>query len=106
MLKLTTEKPLLYNDSNQGYARYRIDFEDVNPKEKYVLGWVSPRYPKCEVREHLDRIENWQDGWVREIYQENVGITQPFTVRLYLKGLKPDEVTLLEESNYLGMQSA
>jgi hypothetical protein len=102
MLQLSTEKPLIYQDDNRGYARYRVEFSDLDRNQHYVLGWVSPRYPKCEAQEHLDRIKDWHKGWVREIYQENVSVTQAFIVRLYRKGLK-DDMELLEEQNYLGM---
>lgn len=102
MLKLSVEAPLVYHDNGTGYARYRIDFENINLLDKYVLGWISPRYSKLESFEYLDRMLDWDKGWVREIYQTNVSITLAFKVRLYRRGLKND-MELLEEQNYLGM---
>lgn len=100
MLKLSTEKPILYNDKSNGWARYRIDFEDIDLKHDYALGWISPKYPTVEFVDHLDRIKDWRLGWVREILQEDTREIQRFRVRLYRKGLKDEDLFLLEERKF------
>lgn len=107
MLKLSVEKPLLVSEGDEsfGWARYRIDFEDFNPHERYVLGWISPAYPKIEFQERLYDIDGWQEGMVREIKQGNVRMVQKFTVRLYREGLingnfKEPHLILIEEKSY------
>lgn len=110
MLKLSIEKPHKVSDyGNHGYARYRIDFEDL-VDDWYVLGWVLPMPSsrtgyEMEAREFLFNIDGWRDwGIVKEVYQDDLFVVQRFKVRLYRAGLVPDneepEVTLLEEREF------
>lgn len=105
MLKLSLGSPTVGEDNIAGYARYRLDFENYNPLEKYALGWVSPRYPTCEAIEYLDRIKGWWTGWNREIFQEDVYEVIGFKVRLYKIGLK-GELGLIEEKQFRELQAA
>lgn len=103
MLKLSLGLPTVLPDGIAGYARYRIDFENVDPNDRYALGWVSPRYPDCEVIDYLERIKGWWTGWNREIWQEDIHAVIPFKVRLYRVGLK-DDLGLLEEQEYESLE--
>ena len=107
MLKLSIEKAILVSErdySDFGWARYRIDFENTIPHERYVLGWISPLYPTVEFHDRLYDMKDWGKGFVREILQEDVNDVQAFKVRLYLEGIKFNEkdppLTLLEEKVY------
>ena len=104
MLKLSIEKPLKYTDGRKGYARYRIDFENLNPNEKYVLGWTSPKFPNYEARQFLYNCSGWENGIVYEVYQDSVDDFQNFRVQLYRAGLIEEnnepEVELLEEATF------
>src|SRR5258706_4252188 len=108
MLKLSLENRLKQSErGSHGYARYRIDFEDLKD-EYYVLGWVIPWTPKMghelEVREFLYNTEGWKEGVVKEIYQDDLFLIQRFKVRLYRAGLIPEneepDVILLEEKEF------
>lgn len=92
-------------DGIAGYARYRIDFDDMDTNDRYVLGWVSPRYPECEVYENLEKIKGWWTGWNREVWQEDVYAIQAFRVNLYRVGLK-EELGLLDSAEYGDLQPA
>lgn len=107
MLKLSIEKPTKTTDTGRGWARYRIDFEDLTG-DFYVLGWVIPWTTKTgheiEVREFLYAMGGWRQGIVKEIPQDDLFEIQRFKVRLYRAGLIPEneepEVTLLEEQQF------
>jgi hypothetical protein len=92
-------------DEIAGYARYRIDFEDMDLDDKYALGWASPRYPECEAYENLEKIKGWWTGWNREIWQEDIHEVVPFKVSLYRIGLK-GELGLLDSAEYEDLQPA
>ena len=98
-LKLSIGDPTTAEGGMIGYARYRLDFEDVNIQDKYAMGWISPQYPMCEAIEYLERIKGWWTGWNREVRQEDTRIIIPFKVRLYLIGLR-EELGLLDEQTY------
>lgn len=109
MLKLSIENPIKISDyGSHGWARYRIDFENLKDKEYYVLGWVLPmlnhRGHEMESREFLFAMDGWKQGLVKEVFQDDLWLVQRFKVRLYRAGLIPEndepEVTLLEEQEY------
>lgn len=104
-LKLKIGSPTASEDGIAGWARYRIDFEDMDLADKYILGWISPRYPEIEVYEVLERIKGWWTGWNREVWQEDVYEIQPFIVKLYRVGLQED-LGLLDEQHYEDLQPA
>ena len=106
MLRLSNPRGTTAGDGRSGYARYRIDFENIDLNDKFVLAWVSPRYPELEFREYLDRIKGWWTGWNREIWQEDITEIQPFKWRLYRLGLKDEDCILLEEATYASLQPA
>lgn len=102
-LKLSLGAPTMSPDGIAGYARYRIDFQDIDQDDKYVLGWISPRYPDCEVYENLELIKGWWTGWNREVWQEDINAIVPFKVKLYRVGLK-QELGLLDTAEYEDLQ--
>lgn len=104
-LKLSVGDPTMSPDGIAGYQRYRIDFENMDLNDRYVLGWVSPRYPECEAYENLERIKGFWTGWNREVWQEDINAIIPFTVKLYRVGLK-EELGLLDSQDYEDLQPA
>lgn len=104
-LKLSIGAPTVLEDGIAGWARYRIDFVNVDVLDKYALGWVSPRYPDVETYDRLENIKGWWTGWNREIMQEDAYLVLPFKVKLYRLGLK-DELALLDEQEYEALEPA
>lgn len=105
-LKLSVGSPTVGQDGIAGYQRYRIDFQDMDLDEKYILGWISPRYPESEIHEALERIKGWWTGWNREVWQEDVYNIQPFIVKLYRVGPGTQELWLIDEQHYEDLQPA
>lgn len=104
-LKLSIGHPTVMEDGIAGWARYRIDFVNVDVIDKYAMGWISPRYPTIETMDYLDRIKGWWTGWNREIMQEDAYEIVPFKVKLYRLGLN-DELGLLDSAEYEELQPA